>query len=195
MGMSVDEDPARDGFPAWFTWLRLCLAGAITSIAVPWIALAGNHMSLVPLTHDNVMNGSAPSGAWFGSNSLLLLALALWVTPRPSSRLSVVAPAIIGAVLILTGLVGISEATASFELASPNRSCLRPGCWPRGMQELLVVIPGVLAALALLAQSALPTRTSWWIRSLIPVVVLVATTWAQLLAWSGYVVPFLLGRS
>lgn len=177
--------------PAVLNGVRLACACVATLISGIWIALTFNHLTRVGITTTSDIVGDAPSVGWAGSNLLFAISLTLWAGARANSRLVSAFQSSAGATIALLALIVPIEGTRDLEFSSPDRHCIRTGCWPMGVQDFLAISPGVIAALALLAQSVLVHRWPWWARAVIPVAVHVIATATQVTLWPHTIVPYL----
>lgn len=179
----------RVSWLAYLHWIGVALSCATILFAAYWMALTANHLDRVGVVSAGVRQGSAPSSGWFASNAILALSLLLVTAPRRVCRVDM--SAALGGGWLLLCFLAMGWFEAGLDLGYGDRECLRAGCWPRGVQELLVLAPSGIAGLTLLAQAFAPARWPWWLRSVPAVFVLWTTTVAQLAVWPSVVVPFL----
>lgn len=165
--------------------------GLIASfVGASWVGFAGAGLAEVSLTRVDVVGPTtAPSPSWALFTVVNAAGLALLAGRSRVGRVDVVAA--LGGLWIL-GWLGITSVLGSgWELTGPDVDCVRPGCAPQGIEELLVGAPLAVAALALLTLGLVGARER--VARAAPPLVYVVLAVLQVAVWDDVVVPALLG--
>jgi len=80
-----------------------------------------------------------------------------------------------------------------FLFSGPGDGCTYPSCWPYREQTVVLVAPGVLAGVSMVAAACLVGHVRWWVRAFAPVLVWVVTLIVQHLIWTPYLLPLFEG--
>ena len=123
------------------------------------LAVTENHLDTAQVIRIAVRSGDAPSAGWFGSNSALSIAFLILPQWKRTGRVDLVS--MFGAVWALLWLAAMAWIVADLSLGYGDMKCVRPGCWPHGVQELLALAPAFLGGLAVLFLGISGTGVSW----------------------------------
>ncbi|MEV6287182.1 hypothetical protein [Kribbella sp. NPDC051770] len=175
-------------------------AVGVVPLLLAWMVLA-QLLAQVDPSQDSV--GITRDGDPLGVGALVAVVGAVMVVllfaglPRPG-RLRSAAGSTRGA--IAQGVGGVVVALEAFLINQlhfyfngPGDGCTYPGCWPLHEQSAALAAPGIVTGLSMLLMALLVRRVPWWIRALVPVVVLLATLAVQYAVWDSYLIPIFEG--
>lgn len=171
------------------SFIGIAVGVVASSVGAFWVGFGGAGLGRVSLTRVDVVSPTtAPSSTWALLAVVTTVGLAL-LAGRRVGRVDVAA--VLGGLWTL-GWLGITSVLGSgWELSGPDVGCVRPGCAPQGVEELLVGVPLGVAALALVALGLAGTRERV-VRTVPPLVFLVLVG-LQVAVWDDLIVPALLG--
>lgn len=178
-------------------WVPVVLASLLTWVGAVWIGIGGQGLAAVSVTRADLTYSAQGSVTWLAVNTALTAAgIALFTGYRRSPVGRVDGVALAGGVWTL-GWVGLLSAFSSgFEFGGPTYpggppdTCVYASCWPGGYQGVALALPVITAVVVAAVLATLGRHKRWWIRAVLPGVVLIILTAVQVAVWESTVIPF-----